>query len=101
MANDFAGRVGVSERNRVHFASQLRDKFSADDLVRRPVASFDQMIGSHQLDKVQRGIFVKRDDAIDTFQTSENSDAVIYRIEWPVLAFVQSADRIVVVYSNK
>jgi hypothetical protein len=30
------------------------------------------MIGSQQLDKIQRGIFVKRDDAIDAFQTGES-----------------------------
>jgi hypothetical protein len=35
------------------------------------------MIGSQQLDKVQRGIFVKRDDAIDAFQTGENRNSVI------------------------
>ena len=75
--NDFAGGVGVAERDGVHLASQLRDKITANDLICRPVAPFDQMIGSHQLDKVQRGIFVKWDDAIDAFQTGENRDAVI------------------------
>jgi len=75
--NDFGGGVGVAERDGVHLASQLRDKFAANNLICRPVAPFDQMIGSHQLDKVQRGIFVKWDDAIDAFQTGENRDAVI------------------------
>ena len=61
----------------MHLASQLRDKFAVNDLICGPVTPFDQMIGSQQLDKVQRGIFVKRDDAIDAFQTGENRDAVI------------------------
>jgi hypothetical protein len=61
----------------VHLTSQLRDKFAANDLICRPVTPFDQMIGSQQLDKIQRGIFVKRDDAIDAFQPGENRNSVI------------------------
>ena len=61
----------------MHVASQLRDEFAANDLICRPVTPFDQMIGSQQLDKVQRGIFVKRDDAIDAFQTGENRNSVV------------------------
>lgn len=75
--NDFAGGVGVAKRNGVHLASYLRDELATNNLICRPVTPFDQMIGSHQLNKVKRGIFVKRDDTIDAFQAGENRDSVI------------------------
>ena len=57
----------IAERERMYLAAYLRDEFVANDLIFWPVAPFNQMIGSDKPDKVQRGIFVKWDDAIDAF----------------------------------
>jgi len=73
------GGVGVEDVDAFDAAASGFDFFAADDLIARPVATFDEHIGKQSSDYFLRSGFVEDEDSIDTFETSEYLGALALR----------------------
>lgn len=90
----------MQKRDAVYRAAPALDFLCADDLGWLPVATFHQHIGFAGEDEVERGIFVKFYDQTDRFQCGQYRHAVLFGIDWAIIALAQASYRSIAVYTK-
>ena len=72
-----AGRVMVTEWNRVYLPAELEDELTSNDLILFPVAALGQMIWFYQFNELERCIVAERHYTIDAPDAGKNHHSVI------------------------
>jgi hypothetical protein len=73
------GGVGVQDVDALDAAAGGFDFFATDDLVARPVATFDEDVGKKSGNDGARGGLIEDDYGVDAFKTGENFGAFVLR----------------------
>src|SRR5882757_5646976 len=63
------------------------DDVPADDLLFFVVGPFDQHIGLHGLDQLDWRVLIEPHEIVDTLQSFQHADAILFRNDRPLLAF--------------
>ncbi len=91
---DARGGVSLHEGQAEYPPSTGEDNGSADDVLRRPVAAFDQHVGQKGFDEVQRSVVIEEDDGIHYFEGGQGVGARLLVIDgavWPLEAVHRGA----------
>ena len=66
-----------------HLAASAFDKLVSHHLLVLVVAPFNQHLGTHAPDQLQRRVLVEDDDEVDGFERSQHLRTRVHLLEWP------------------
>ena len=90
----------MQKRDAVYRAAARQHLFTADDVLRFPVATFDQNIGMAGEHKIQRRVFLEQHYQADCLQRGQHCHAVLFGVDWAVVAFAQAFNRGITIYTE-